>query len=257
MQLAYDQEPDLAAPPMMYLGHRSESHNRLYTQSGVTPDDGHCLPINQSGVYVALVMGSIAHVYGAPISAGVQQAGLANSAGEITFWTTSGRAGYRGILDGCSVGSAAHIDPPRVVVKKSARTGLPLRRFAGGSARVFGNPIITEIDWRLAELAVHAREDGTEISSVSRDDFLDFLTDRSVEFRPALSILDAGTIRAVWKNAQREQVAIHFKGDGQVNYVLFHLVDGRMNRSFDRSTIQEVPGVIYKHDLWRLLINEG
>ncbi|ANK90631.1 hypothetical protein AMK01_CH01123 [Rhizobium sp. N6212] len=110
---------------------------------------------------------------------------------------------------------------------------------------------------RLQDLRDDAADDGIAILVDSLTDFLRFSLVNRVSVRPSLSIVDTGAIRAVWKNADREQIALHFKGSDVVNYVLFHLQEGAMLREFAQVNLSEVKDLIKQKQLWRLLINEG
>lgn len=109
---------------------------------------------------------------------------------------------------------------------------------------------------RLKELAVFSAEDGIEHSPVSYRELIEFIRRESVVIRPSLSSLDTGEVRAVWKNANREQVAIHFKSNKSVNYVVFYQEDGVMLREFGQVSVPELASLLSQRKLWRLLKDE-
>lgn len=119
------------------------------------------------------------------------------------------------------------------------------------------NSLISILADRLFSLMADARSDGVEPLTQSLLDFFRFLVANRVNVRPALSMTDAGAIRAVWKNSDKEQVALHFKGEDVVNYVIFHLNDKVMLRDFAQELTNKIPVILTEKDLWRLLRNEG
>jgi hypothetical protein len=74
-----------------------------------------------------------------------------------------------------------------------------------------------------------------------------------VKVRPLVAALDSGEVRALWKTAEREQVGIHFKSAGDVNYVFFYLEDGSMKRIYDNASAEKVAAILTEKHLWRLL----
>jgi hypothetical protein len=110
---------------------------------------------------------------------------------------------------------------------------------------------------RLTELRQEAAIDDIELSESSFADLIAFISGLADIRRPALALLDSGTFRAVWKNDAKEQVAIHFKGEGNANYVLFHLSDGKMQRDYGYGSIAHVEQLVTANHLWRLIVNEG
>jgi hypothetical protein len=113
------------------------------------------------------------------------------------------------------------------------------------------------ISQRLGDLSEEASSDGISISLSSKADLWKFVATAAPSRRPSLSLLDTGTIRAVWKNTAKEQVAVHFKGDGSANYVLFYLREENMVRDYGTGKIEHVRELITEQKLWRLLANEG
>ncbi|MGO8466563.1 hypothetical protein AB9F45_18610 [Rhizobium leguminosarum] len=107
---------------------------------------------------------------------------------------------------------------------------------------------------RLIELRQDAVDDGIEPLMDSWSDFLRFSLINRVSVRPSLSVVDTGAIRAVWKNADNEQVTLHFKGGNVINYVIFHLQEAGMQREFAQISFSDTADLIKQRQLWRLLI---
>ena len=85
---------------------------------------------------------------------------------------------------------------------------------------------------RIANLKELAAEEGMKISASSEKDLRLFLASIEYVHRPYIALLDNSNLRAVWKNADREQIGLQFRGHGSVQYVLFAL------RSSDRFMAQ-------------------
>lgn len=118
------------------------------------------------------------------------------------------------------------------------------------SASVGAAPAIVQ---RLVALATDSLDDGVELARASYLDLLRFVSLNRVQIKPTLSALDSGAVRSVWKNGEREQVAVHFLGERQGNYVLFFLENGKMKREYGRASTSEIAGLIERKGLWRLL----
>jgi hypothetical protein len=97
----------------------------------------------------------------------------------------------------------------------------------------------TQISKRLQELNTLADEDGTVPDEASRFDFLNFITEFEPR-RPAMSMLDNGCLRAVWKNGAGEHLALNFLGEGFANYVIWYMSDGSIRREHGRNRIVEI-----------------
>ena len=108
---------------------------------------------------------------------------------------------------------------------------------------------------RIAYLKELAANEGIEISTYSEKDLRSFLV--SVEFtrRPYIALLDNGNFRVIWKNADREQIGMQFRGRGLVHYVLFALrsPDRFMAQATGRDTLQNVGRQIDAQGLGRLM----
>lgn len=88
---------------------------------------------------------------------------------------------------------------------------------------------------RIAELERLSVEDGVSVSRSSVADFL-CLTVAHRLSRPALSVTDGGTLRAVWKG-EAWQAGLHFLGAGQLNFVVTNSVYGEGGRNYGRSAV--------------------
>lgn len=110
---------------------------------------------------------------------------------------------------------------------------------------------------RVDRLRNIAADEGLEISIDSERDLWSFLDSLDFTRRPYLVLLDNGNLRAVWKNAEREQIGIQFTGQGLVQYVLFslRLPDRFMARASGRDTPKNIWRQIEAHDLWRLTVS--
>lgn len=110
---------------------------------------------------------------------------------------------------------------------------------------------------RLQELAELAADDGFCLSMTSVVDLNSFIKRRRINLKPALTALDSGALRATWKNRDKEQVAIHFRGGDSANYVFFFKENGEMKRQFGQASIASIGSMLAENNLWRLLRHEG
>jgi hypothetical protein len=74
---------------------------------------------------------------------------------------------------------------------------------------------------RLRELKIDAQLEGYAVSTASEDDLLRYLKNHHFKHPPFISLLDNGNLRILWKNAAKEQIGIQFRGNGEVQFVLF------------------------------------
>jgi hypothetical protein len=111
-----------------------------------------------------------------------------------------------------------------------------------------------ELKGRIDALKAEAAAVGLAASPESECDLLDFVTKYRIENRPYVSLLDNGNFRALWTNPEGEQIGLQFRGDDQVQFVLFakRLPRERMARSAGRDTVAGIDRQIAAHDLWRL-----
>ena len=109
---------------------------------------------------------------------------------------------------------------------------------------------------RLAELAAIADDDGVGVSAESRKDLSRFLSTKSGVKPPSLYLLDNGNLRAVWWNDRGEQLALQFRGGGEVQYVIFAKREdapGGMGRSSGRDGFHGIDRLIDAFDARRLM----
>ena len=74
---------------------------------------------------------------------------------------------------------------------------------------------------RIGELKKLGAEEGLAWSTASENDFWSFVRSQSTLKEPGLILMDNGNLRAVWRNAAGEQVALEFRGYSQVYFVFF------------------------------------
>ena len=77
------------------------------------------------------------------------------------------------------------------------------------------------IEERLRELHVDALRNADPFSESSLADLRSFLSLTPLTERPSIFLLDDGNLRAVWRNAAKEQVGLQFLGNGVVQFVIF------------------------------------
>ncbi len=83
------------------------------------------------------------------------------------------------------------------------------------------NSEIRRIYERLRELEFISIESSSLLSKISLNDLKYFVQDLAFNARPGIFLLDNGNFRAVWRNSFKEQVALQFKGNSIIQYVLF------------------------------------
>jgi len=108
---------------------------------------------------------------------------------------------------------------------------------------------------RIMELKDDARAEGYGVSAASENDLLAFLNGRVFTRRPFITLLDNGNLRALWKNAEGEQIGLQFRGGKQVQYVLFarRKDEGFMARASGRDSLAGIERQIEAHNLGRLM----
>jgi hypothetical protein len=79
----------------------------------------------------------------------------------------------------------------------------------------------SQIEDRLRELHVDALRNAEPFSESSLANLGLFLDSLPLIERPAIFLLDDGNLRAVWRNAAKEQVGLQFLGNGVVQFVMF------------------------------------
>lgn len=108
---------------------------------------------------------------------------------------------------------------------------------------------------RVQELKTDARTEGHPVSAASEEDLLAFLDDHVFTHRPFITLLDNGNLRALWKNDADEQIGIQFRGEKQVQYVLFARREGQdyMARVSGRDNVANIGRQIDALTLGRLM----
>ena len=111
------------------------------------------------------------------------------------------------------------------------------------------------LETRIEDLKRIADDEGIEVSNDSERDLWLFLNSVRFTRRPYIVLLDNGNFRAIWKNADHEQIGLQFRGAHQIQYVLFALrpPDGFMAQAAGRDILDNVGRQIDACDLWRLL----
>jgi hypothetical protein len=95
----------------------------------------------------------------------------------------------------------------------------PTRPIVGQSNRA---TLFAEIDKRILDLKIEAQAEQISISKESIDTLVFFLRSTNFSNRPAIFLSDNGNFRAVWKNQNREQIAIQFGSDLTSQIVFFY-----------------------------------
>jgi hypothetical protein len=105
---------------------------------------------------------------------------------------------------------------------------------------------------RLKDLHEIALDEELSIRGASESDFRDLVIDRfKPTNRPAVSLLENGNLRAVWKDQGGQQVGLQFRGDGWAQYVFFALTypEGTLSTSVGRIKLSSALALIKD---WRL-----
>ena len=104
---------------------------------------------------------------------------------------------------------------------------LPLALGPGDLVSIDGGVrIANEISTRLQFLRIEAKIDDIPFSESSLADFQSFLREIGPRSRPSIFLHDNGNLRAVWKNAQHEQIGLQFLGAGGIQFVIFKQRNG-------------------------------
>ncbi|MDX2290026.1 MAG: hypothetical protein NW217_14555 [Hyphomicrobiaceae bacterium] len=106
-----------------------------------------------------------------------------------------------------------------------------------------------------AELKRRGAEEGLPWSSVSEEDFWAFVVSRPGLREPGVVLTDQGNLRAIWHNAAGEQVALEFRGFGDVLFVLFarRPSASRMARAVGTGELSRIAGKIAADGLTELV----
>jgi hypothetical protein len=112
---------------------------------------------------------------------------------------------------------------------------------------------------RIGDLKRSGAEEGLPWSPASEDDFWAFVSLWPTLREPGLILMDNGNLRAVWRNAAGEQVALEFRGYRQVYFVFFaRRPEGPpMARSVGEDSVARIGEKIAGDNLTGLLRGEG
>jgi hypothetical protein len=112
---------------------------------------------------------------------------------------------------------------------------------------------------RIADLKRMGTEEDLPWSARSEDDFWAFVSLWPKLIEPGLILMDNGNLRAAWRNAGGEQVALEFRGYQQVYFVFFaRRPEGPpVARSAGEDSIQRIGEKIAADDLTGLIGGEG
>jgi hypothetical protein len=119
--------------------------------------------------------------------------------------------------------------------------------------------LAVQLHARIAELKRLGSEENLPWSARSEDDFWVFVSLWPQLREPGLILMDNGNLRAMWRNAAGEQVALEFRGYKQVYFVFFaRRPEGPpMARSAGEDSIQRIGEKIAADNLTGLLRGEG
>lgn len=81
--------------------------------------------------------------------------------------------------------------------------------------------VVAELAIRLSFLRVEAERENIPFSESSRDALWSFIREFQPSARPRVYLNDNGNLRAMWKNASGEQIALEFLGAGVIQFVIF------------------------------------
>jgi hypothetical protein len=112
-----------------------------------------------------------------------------------------------------------------------------------------------QIEDRLRDLYIDALRNAEPFSESSLLDLRSFLYSLPLAERPSIFLLDSGNLRAVWRNAEKEQVGLQFLGSGVVQFVMFARREHpkMMSRSAGTDTLAGIRVRINNKDCDRLL----
>jgi hypothetical protein len=108
---------------------------------------------------------------------------------------------------------------------------------------------------RIDDLKSEAQAEGYAVSAASEKDLFTFLDTKVFTRRPLVTLLDNGNLRVLWRNAEGEQIGLQFRGNKQVQYVLFarRQTGNFIARSSGRDTLANIGRQIDVNDLARLM----
>jgi hypothetical protein len=119
--------------------------------------------------------------------------------------------------------------------------------------------LIARLHARIGELKRLGAEEGLPWSPASEDDFWAFVSLWPTLREPGLVLMDNGNLRAAWRNAAGEQVALEFRGYRQVYFVFFaRRTEGPpMARSAGEDSVARIGEKIAIDNLAGLVRGEG
>jgi transcriptional regulator with XRE-family HTH domain len=123
-----------------------------------------------------------------------------------------------------------------------------------------GEDTLVAVETRLATLAERAAEERIRPSAESLADLWRFLASHPGTRAPALYLLENGNYRAMWWGDDGEQLGLQFRGNGEIQYVVFVRRDdapGGIARSSGRDSFRGVERLLDTFDLKRLIRREG
>lgn len=109
---------------------------------------------------------------------------------------------------------------------------------------------------RLSALHSAALDEDMTIGELSERDLRHLLLNElRPSRRPAISLLESGNLRALWKDASGQQVGLQFLGEGWIQYVIFSRSAeyGVLESSVGRKRMSEVLALLNPINLKRLL----
>jgi hypothetical protein len=94
-------------------------------------------------------------------------------------------------------------------------------------------------DDRLADLREAADDEGIAYRDAAENDVREFLALAGAQVRPALYLLDDGSLRAKWTNLNGEQIALQFRGDRYAHHIFFvQRASGEITKVMGRDTLE-------------------
>ena len=112
---------------------------------------------------------------------------------------------------------------------------------------------------RLSDLKQIAISEGLPLSRDSETDLAIFIRDAARKPRPNLFLLENGNFRAVWKGKGGEQIALQFRGNSEVQFVIFACRSDPelMVRLCGRDTLKGIVRVIDALGVAELIFDDG
>ncbi|MAN11084.1 MAG: hypothetical protein CMN63_01470 [Sphingobium sp.] len=100
---------------------------------------------------------------------------------------------------------------------------------------------LAAVERRFAALCEIADDEGIVINRSSYISLKNFVRNWTGARPPAIMLMEDGTVRAVWRDAKEQQVALHFRDNGKVQYVIFLTGDdGNIERATGLSSLSGI-----------------